>query len=83
MDEPVLVKLCELACLHAELSKKIMVLHQVGCWETAAWDVEPSRYITQLWKLGTHSGMQQDQARHPEVVQPLLDCDKSYRYAFH
>jgi hypothetical protein len=59
-----------------------MVIHQVGCWETAAWDVEQS-HITQLWRLGTHSGMrQQNQERHPEVVQQLLDCGGSHQYAF-
>jgi hypothetical protein len=74
-DEPVLVRLLEIACLHAELPKKSMVIHQVECWETAAWDVEQSRYITQLWRLGTQSGMrQQDQEPHPEEAQQLLDC---------
>jgi hypothetical protein len=61
-----------------------MVLHQMGCWETAAWDVEPSRFITQLWRLDTHSEMwQQEQASHPEVMQQLPDCRWSHWYAFH
>jgi hypothetical protein len=63
-DEPVLAKLREIAYLQAELPKKSIVLHQLGCWETAAWDVKPSRYITQLWKLNTNSEMlQQEQPR--------------------
>ncbi len=63
-----------------------MVLHQVGCWETAAWDVQvkSSRYITQLWKLNTNSEMQQqEQPRHPEGMPQLLNCGGSRRYAFH
>ncbi len=48
-DEPILAKLRMIACLQAEIPKKSMVLHKVVCWETAAWEVEPSRFITQLW----------------------------------
>jgi hypothetical protein len=87
-DEPVLAKLREIAYLHAELPKKSMVLHQVGCWETAVWDVKSSRYIKhkQLWKLNTNTEMlQKEQPRHPEGMLQLLDCGGfgSNRYAFH
>ena len=72
-DEPVLAKIREIASLQAELPIKRMVLHQVGSWETAAWDVKSSRYTTQLWKLNTNSEMlQQEQPRHPEGMQRLL-----------
>jgi hypothetical protein len=70
-DEPVMAKLQRVACLQAELPKKSRVLHQVGCWETAAWDVEPSRFITQLWRVNTTSESRQ-QAYHPAVMQQLL-----------
>jgi hypothetical protein len=83
-DEPILVNLREIARLHAEIPRKRIVLRQMGSWETAAWDVEVSRYINQLWRMGTHchSGMrQQDQERHPEVVPPLLDFEGCHRYA--
>ena len=74
-DEPVLAKIREIASLQAELPKKSMVLHQVGCWETAAWDVQSSRYIIQLWKLNTNSEMlQQEQPSHPEGMRR---CGKS------
>jgi hypothetical protein len=34
-----------------ELSKKSMVLHWEGCWQTASWDVFPNGNTTQLWKI--------------------------------
>jgi hypothetical protein len=77
-DEPVLAKLQRVACLQAELPKKSRVLHQVGCWETAAWDVQPSLFITQLWRVSTTLELLQ-QACHPEVMQHLLlDCTGSH-----
>ncbi len=57
------------------------MLHQAGCWETATWDVELSRFSTQLWKLNiTADALQQT---HHGVMQHLLDCEGSHRYAFH
>jgi hypothetical protein len=50
-DQPVLAKLRRVACLQAELPKKSRVLHQVGCWETAAWDVETSRFIMYNFRI--------------------------------
>jgi hypothetical protein len=52
-DDPGLNILRRTARLFAELPKKSLVLHRTDCWETAAWDVVPSRYITQLWRLDT------------------------------
>jgi hypothetical protein len=80
-DEPVPAKLRRAACLQA-VPKKSRVLNQVGCWETVACDVEPSQFITQLWRVSTISESRQ-QAYHPAVMQQLLDCEGSHRYAFH
>ena len=52
-DDPNLAILRRTARLYAELPKKSMVLHRKDCWETAAWDVEPSSCTTQLWRLDT------------------------------
>jgi hypothetical protein len=54
-EESVLEQLRRVARLQAESPKKSRVsrLHQAGCWETAAWDVELLRFSTQLWKLNT------------------------------
>ena len=52
-DDPSLAILRRTAKLYAELPKKSMVLHRKECWETAAWDVEPSSCTTQLWRLDT------------------------------
>ncbi len=52
-DDPGLDVLRRTASLFDELSQKFMVLHRKECWETAALDVEPSGYITQLWRLDT------------------------------
>jgi hypothetical protein len=47
----------------------------------AAWDVQSSRYITQLCKLNTNSEMlQQEQSRHPEGMQQLLNCGGSFHW---
>ena len=81
-DEPDLASLRRIARLYAELPKKSMVLHREGCWETAAWDVEPSRYVSQLWRIDTHPGtLQQGQELHPAAVQQHLD--RRDCYAFH
>jgi hypothetical protein len=83
-DEPVLAKLQRAASLQSELPKKskVTVLHQVGCWETAAWDVIPSQFIMQLWRVSATSESRQ-QAYHHAVMQQLLDCEGPHRYAFH
>ena len=41
------------AQLSVELPKHSAVLHDTTCWAEAAWDVRPSRYVTQLWRLKT------------------------------
>ena len=73
-DDPSLAVLRRTARLYAELPKKSMVLHRTDCWETAAWDVEPSWCTTQLWRLDT---CPDPQLRGPElspaVVQQHLD----------
>jgi hypothetical protein len=48
MDRPQLV---------VELPKHSAVLHDTTCWSEAAWDVRPSRYATQLWRLKTTSAL--------------------------
>jgi hypothetical protein len=75
-EESVLGQLQRVARLLAESPKKSRVLHQVGCWETAAWDVEFSLFITQLWKLNTTAEALR-QARHG-VMQQLFDCEGSH-----
>ncbi len=50
-------------------------------WETATWDVELSRFSTQLWKLNTTADARRQ--THHGVMQHLLDCEGSHRYAFH
>ena len=57
-DDPDLVVLNKTSRLYAELPKKSMVMHKSDCWETAAWDVEQSRYSTQLWRLHPHATIQ-------------------------
>ncbi len=54
------------------------MLHQVSCWETAAWDVELSRFSTQLWS--TAEALRQT---HHGVMYHLLDCEGSHQYVFH
>ncbi len=46
-----------------------------------AWDVELSRFSTQLWKLNTTADALR-QTYHG-VMQHLLDCEGPHRYAFH
>ena len=83
-DDPSLAVLQQIARLFAELPKKSMVLHKSECWETAAWDVEPSRYATQLWRLGTCPASQGcNLEQTPAVVQQHLDCSGHRQYAFH
>ena len=83
-DDPSLVILRRTAKLYAELPKKSMVLHRKECWETAAWDVEPSWCITQLWRLDTSPDPQWcDQELSPAVVQRHLDRGGYHQYAFH
>jgi hypothetical protein len=64
-----------------------MVMHQSDCWETAAWDVEQSRYSTQPWRLHPHATIQQQGPEGPELlprhVQQLLNCVETQLYAFH
>jgi hypothetical protein len=74
-DDPDLVVLNKTSRLYAELPKKSIVMHQSDCWETAAWDVEQSRYSAQLWRLHPHATMQQqDLELLPKHVQQLLNC---------
>ncbi len=80
-EEPVLEQLRRIARLQAELPKNSRVLHQVGCWEVAAWDIELSRFGTQLWKLNTTAVTLRQ--THHGVMRHLLDCEGPHRYAFH
>ena len=83
-DEPDLATLWRIAHLYAELPKESMVLHREGCWETAEWDVEPSTFVTQLWKLDTHPEVrQQGHTLSPGAVQQQLERGGHHRYAFH
>jgi hypothetical protein len=83
-DDPDLVVLNKTSRSYTELPKKSMVMHRSECWETVAWDVEPSRYSAQLWRLHTHATMQeQDPELPPKHVQQLLNCVETQRYAFH
>jgi hypothetical protein len=69
---------------YAELPKTSLVVHRTECWEVAAWDVEPSRYSTQLWRIHTQATVQQqDPALLPTTVQQLLNGGETQRYAFH
>jgi hypothetical protein len=79
-EESVLEQLRRVARLQAESPKKSRVLHQAGCWETAAWDVELSRFSTQLSKMNTTADALRQ--THHGVMQHLLDCEGSHRYAF-
>ena len=63
------------------LAKNSRALHQVGCWEVATWDVELSRFSTQLWKLNTTADTLRQ--THHGVMRHLLDCEGPHRYAFH
>jgi hypothetical protein len=73
-DEPDLTVLNKKARLYAELPKRSLFVHRMECWEAAAWDVEPSRFSTQLWRLNTQVTMpQQDQELLPATVQQLLN----------
>ncbi len=80
-EESVLEQLRRVARLQAESPKKSRVLHQAGCWVTAAWDVELSRFSTQLWKLNTTPDALRQM--HHGVIQHLLDCEGFHQYAFH
>ena len=74
----------QVAQLYAELPKKSMVLHRDGYWESAAWDVDSSRFTSQLWKLNMHSAeLQQDLPLCPEAVQQHLSQVEHLHYAFH
>ena len=84
LEEQNLTTLRQVAQLYAELPKKSMVLHRDGYWESAAWDVDSSRFTSQLWKLNIRSAeMQQDPTLCPEVVQQHLSQVEHLRYAFH
>ena len=83
-DDPSLKTLRRTAKLYAELPKKSRVLHKTECWETAAWDVELSRSVSQLWRLNTdpksvHGGP----VPSPATVQHHLGGGGHHRYAFH
>ncbi len=79
-EESVLEQLRRVARLQAESPKKSRVLHQASCWETATWDVELSRFSTQLWKLNTTA----DTLLQTQFgVMQHLDYEGSHRYAFH
>ena len=85
-DDPDLAILSTKACLYAELPKKSTVVHKTECWEAAAWDVQPSRYSTQLWRLNIPRQETQTQSNPellPATVQQLLNCSRNQRYAFH
>ena len=83
-DEPGLAMLWRAAHLYAELPKRSMVMHREGCWETAAWDVEPSSFVTQLWKLNTHPEVrQQAYVLRPGAMQQQLERGGHHQYAFH
>jgi hypothetical protein len=80
--ESVFVQLRRVAHQQAESPKNSRVLHQVRSWETAALDVESSRFSTQIWKMNiTTKAMQQ--IHHPGEMPQLLDCEGYHRYAFH
>ena len=83
-DDPDLVVLRKIARLYAELPKKSLAVHRMACWETAEWDVEPSRYTTQLWRLDTPAGLpQSDPELLPAIVQQHLTRGGRQSYAFH
>ena len=83
-DDPGLNILRRTARLFAELPKKSLVLHRTDCWETAAWDVVPSRYITQLWRLDTcPDSLMCGPELSPATVQQHLGCSGHSQYAFH
>ena len=72
-EESGLEQLRRIARLQAELPKNSRALHQVGCWEAATWDVELSRFSTQLWKLNTTADALRQ--THHGVMRHLLDCE--------
>jgi hypothetical protein len=60
------------------------VLHKTECWETAAWDVELARSITQLWCLDTDpTPLHCSPVPSPATVQHHLGGGGHHRYAFH
>jgi ribonuclease HI len=83
-DDPSLATLRRTATLYAELPKKSRVLHKPECWETAAWDVEQSRSITQVWRLNTDPKLvHYGPVPNPAIVQHHLGGGGHHRYAFH
>jgi len=83
-DDPSLTILRRRAKLYAELPKKSRVLHKAECWETAAWDVELARSITQLWRLDTDPNpLHFGPVPSPATVQHHLGGGGHHRYAFH
>ena len=83
-DDPSLATLRRRAKLYAELPKKSRVLHKAECWETAAWDVELARSITQLWRLDTDPNpLHFGPVPSPATVQHHLGGGGHHRYAFH
>ena len=84
-DDPDLVLLKSMrAQLIVELPKKSAVLHADGCWEEAAWDVVPSYYATQLWRLAAHPALRADQAEpSPASVRQSMEGKGHLRFSFH
>jgi ribonuclease HI len=83
-DDSCLAALRQTARLYAELPKKSMILHKAECWETAAWDVEQSWCLTQLWRLEPCAGsLVRDSDLSPETVQQHLCRGGYHQYAFH
>ena len=72
------------ATLIAELPKNSEVLHETRCWAEAAWDVRPSRHVTQLWHLSNPpaSDRQRD-VPCPETVRHRMEGRGHYRFSFH
>ena len=64
--------------LYALLPAKSRVLHEIGCWETAKWDVYPSDTISQLWTLDRSRGTMQQ-----FTIQQSIGNWEQNRYDFH
>ena len=72
------------ATLIAELPKNSEVLHETRCWAEAAWDVRPSRHVTQLWHLSSPSASYRRPVEpRPETVRHRMEGRGHYRFSFH
>ena len=69
--------------LVVELPKHSAVLHDTTCWAEAAWDVCPSRYATQLWRLKITSALHPQAGLCPAELKRRMKGRGHCCYSFH